>query len=343
MKRASLKDIAEALNVSKTLVSLVLNNKADEWGISEETQKKVRKKAQELNYYPNQMARGLRTGKSNIIGLVVADISNPFYAKISRTVEHEVTRLGYHLLVCSSDEVEEKEVKLIELLRDRQRVGGIIVATTQQNTEQFDQLKKQQYPLVFIDRKLPGFSCSYVGVDNQEGACQMVEHMIKAGKRRIGFVNVSPSHLSTLNERVEGYKDAMRKNGIKFSPDWIQSVSYQDIKSTTEEAVRKLLSPQLKMDALFTVNNYVAVNCLQAIHKMRHRIPEDIGIVCFDDLDAFNFSHPPLTAIAQPVEEMGVESVKLLMKQIDGKKFTVQEKILPVTLVIRDSCGSNNK
>ena len=340
MKRASLKDIAEALNVSKTLVSLVLNNKANEWGISEETQKKVRKKAEELNYYPNQMARGLRTGKSNIIGLVVADISNPFYAKISRTIEQEVARLGYHLLVCSSDEVEEKENKLIELLRDRQRVEGLIVATTQQNADQFNQLKKQQYPLVLIDRKLPGFACSYVGVDNIKGAYQMVDHLIKMGMRKIGMVNVTPSHLSSLNERVEGYKEALKKNGIRFSNEWIQSVSYQDIGNTTINAVNNLLSPAVGAEAIFTINNYVAINCLQATHKMKKRIPEDVAIVCFDDLDAFNFSHPPLTTVAQPVEQIGEEAVKLLMKQIDGKKFSVQEKILPTKLVIRESCGS---
>jgi LacI family transcriptional regulator len=340
MKRASLKDIAESLNVSKTLVSLVLNNKADEWGISEETQKKVRKKAEELNYYPNQMARGLRTGKSNIIGLVVADISNPFYAKISRTIEFEVARLGYHLLVCSSDEVEEKEMKLIELLRDRQRVEGLIVATTQQNAEQFNQLKKQQYPLVFIDRKLDGFTSSFVGVDNNKGAYQMVEHLIKNGMRKIGMLNISPMHLSSLNERVDGYKEALKKHGIKFNNDWLQSVSYNDISNTTTQAVTKLLSPSVGCEAIFTINNYVAIHCLQAVHKMKKRIPEDVAVVCFDDLDAFNFSHPPLTTVAQPVEQIGEESVKLLMKQIDGKKFSVTEKILPTKLVIRESCGS---
>jgi LacI family transcriptional regulator len=341
MKRASLKDIAEALNVSKTLVSLVLNNKANEWGISEETQKKVRKKAEELNYYPNQMARGLRTGKSNIIGLVVADISNPFYAKISKTIEFEVTRLGYHLLVCSSDEVEEKENKLIELLRDRQRVEGIIVATTQQDAEQFNQLKKQQYPLVFIDRKLPSFACSYVGVDNTKGAYQMVEHLIKLGMRKIGMVNISPMHLSSLNERVDGYKEALKKHGIKLNNDWIQSVSYQDIGNTTTQAINNLVNSGV--EAIFTINNYVAINCLQALHKLKKRIPEDIAIVCFDDLDAFNFSHPPLTTVAQPLEEIALEAVKMLMKQVDGKKFMVQEKILPTSLVIRESCGSLSK
>jgi len=287
------------------------------------------------------MARGLRTGKSNIIGLVVADISNPFYAKISRKVEHEVTALGYHLLVCSSDEVEEKEVKLIELLRDRQRVEGIIVATTQSNPEQFNQLKKQQYPLVLIDRKLDDFSCSYVGVDNYKGAFEMVEHMIKMGYRKIGMVNVSPMHLSTLKDRVEGYKDALKKNGIKFTNDWIQSVLYEDIGNTTDEVVKKLLSPPLGMDALFAINNYVAVNCLQAIHKRKLRIPEDVAVVCFDDMDAFKFSHPPLSVVAQPLDQIGEESVKLLMKQIDGKKFAVQEKILNTSLVIRESCGSS--
>lgn len=336
MKRASLKDIAEALNVSKTLVSLVLNNKAEQWGISEETQKKVFKKAAELNYHPNQMARGLRTGKSNIIGLVVADISNPFYAKISRTIEREVNKLGYQLLVCSSDEVEEKEYKLIELLKDRQRVEGLIVATTQKNNDQFLQLKKEQFPMVFIDRKPDDMVSNYVGVDNYKGAFNMVEHMIKLGFKKIGLVNVSPTYISTLQERVEGYKDAMKKYKLK---DVVRAVSYQNIEESTEEAVRGLLKPPAGMNALFTVNNYVAVNCLQAIHKMNLQIPQDIALTCFDDLDAFKFSHPPLTAVAQPLENIGEEAVKLLIKQLNGKKNSAQTKILPTKLVIRKSCG----
>jgi LacI family transcriptional regulator len=340
MKRASLKDIAEALNVSKTLVSLVLNNKAEQWGISEETRKKVVKKAEELNYHPNQMARGLRTGKSNIIGLVIADISNPFYAKISRTIEHEVAKSGYQLVVCSSDEVEEKEYKLIELLKDRQRVEGLIVATTQKKMDQFQQLKKESFPMVFIDRKPDGIPSNYVGVDNYKGAFDMVEHMIKQGLKKIGLINVSPTYISTLQDRVEGYKDALKKYNIKLS-NAIQAVSYHDIEKTTEEAVRNLVSAPSSMEGLFVVNNNVAVHCLQTIHKMNLRIPEDIALACFDDMDAFKFSHPPLTTVAQPLEKIGEEAVKLLMKQVNGKTAPApQSRILPTKLVIRKSCGS---
>ena len=338
MKRASLKDIAEALNVSKTLVSLVLNGKADQWGISEETRKKVLKKAEELNYQPNQMARGLRTGKSNIIGLVVADISNPFYAKISRTIEREVNKAGYQLLVCSSDEVDTKEAKLIELLKDRQRVEGIIVATTQEKNEQFQNLKKEQFPMVFIDRKPDGMPCNFVGVDNYKGAFDMVEHMIKVGKKKIGLINVSPTYISSLQERVEGYKDALKKHNIKLNNS-IQAVSYHDIEKTTEDAVKALTKGANTMEALFVVNNNVAVHCLQALHKLNLRIPEDIALTCFDDMDAFNFSHPPLTAVAQPLEKIGEEAVKLLMKQVEGKNSAPQTRILPTKLVIRKSCG----
>jgi LacI family transcriptional regulator len=339
MKRASLKDIAEALNVSKTLVSLVLNNKAEQWGISEETQKKVFKKAQELNYQPNQMARGLRTGKSNIIGLVVADISNPFYAKISRTIEREVTKLGYQLLVCSSDEEVDKESKLIELLKDRQRVEGIIIATTQEKNDQFVQLKKEQFPMVFIDRKPENMPSNYVGVDNHKGAFDAVEHLIKLGRKRIGIVNVSPTYISTLQERVEGYKDALKKHNIKLN-DAIHAVSYNDIEKTTDDAVQALVKG-LNADALFTVNNYVAINCLQALHRMEVRIPEDIAVICFDDMEAFKFSHPPLTTVAQPLEKIGEESVKLLIRQMGGKPVAPQSKILSTQLVIRKSCGSH--
>ena len=336
-KKTALKDIAAALKVSKTLVSLVLNNKGDEWGISENTREKVIKKARELNYHPNLMGRALRTGKSNIVALIVADISNPFYAKISRTIEREVTKKGYQLLVCSSDEIEKKEHRLIELLKGRQLVEGLIVATTQEKNEQFRQLSKEGFPLVFIDRRPGGMLSNYVGVDNYKGAFNMVEHMIKLGYKKIGLVNVTPTYINTLKDRVEGYKDAMKKHTLKFNHS-MEAVSYHDIEKTTEKVVRSLIASGV--NALFTVNNYVAVNCLQAIHKMNLRIPEDVAITCFDDMEAFKFSHPPLTTIAQPLEEIGTEAVKLLLKQLDGKKNIPQAKILPTKLIIRQSCGS---
>lgn len=341
MKRVSLKDIADSLKVSKTLVSLVLNDKGDQWGINKETQKKVINKAREFNYHPNQMARGLRTGKSNIIGLVVADISNQFYARISRIVEREVTRHGYQLLVCSSDEVEAKEHNLIELLKDRQRAEGIIVATTQKKTTQFKQLLNELFPVVFIDRKPGEIAASYVGVDNVKGAFDMVEHLVKQGITRIGLVNISPTHISSLSERVEGYKQALKKYKIA-SGSSIRAVSYHDVEETTEDAVRRLVSPPSGVKALFAVNNYVAVNCLQAIHKMNLRIPDDVALVCFDDMDAFKFSQPPLTTVAQPVEKIAEEAVKLLMEQIADKSFAPKTKILPAKIVVRKSCGSEN-
>ncbi|NNM93970.1 MAG: LacI family DNA-binding transcriptional regulator [Bacteroidia bacterium] len=341
MNRVSLKDISEALKVSKALVSLVLNGKGDQWGINKDTQKKVMNKARELNYHPNQMARGLRTGKSNIIGLVVADISNHFYAKISRTVEREVTRLGYQLLVCSSDEVGSKEQNLIDLLKDRQRAEGIILATTQKETKQFRQLLKESFPIVFIDRK-PGLKgASYVGVDNTKGAYDMVEHLVERGITKIGLLNISPTHISSLSERVNGFKKALEKYNIPHR-NAIRAVSYYDVEKTTEEAVRKMLAPPYNMKALFAINNYVAVNCLQAMHKLNLRIPEDVSLVCFDDMDSFKFSQPPLTTVAQPLEEIGEQAVKLLMAQIVNKDFSPRTKILPAKIVVRKSTGRAN-
>lgn len=338
MKRVSLQDIADSLKVSKTLVSLALNGKGDKWGINKETQKKVINKARELNYHPNQMARGLRTGKSNIIGLVVADISNHFYAKISRTVEREVTRLGYQLLVCSSDEIENKEHNLIELLKDRQQAEGIIVATTQKKTGQFKELLRERYPIVFIDRNPRLKGASFVGVDNRRGALDMVEHLIELQITKIGLINVSPTHISSLSERVDGYKKALAKHGISIANS-IRAVSYFDIEKTTEEAVRKLIMPPYNVKALFAINNYVAINCLQALHKLNIRIPEDVALVCFDDMDSFRFSQPPLTIVAQPLEKIGEEAVKMLMAQIIEKDFSPRTEILPVKIVVRKSSG----
>src|ERR1051325_2402044 len=172
MKKISLADVANSVGLSKTLVSLVLNNKGDEYGINTDTQEKVRKKAEELNYYPNQIAKTLRTKRSNTIGLIVADISNEFYSRIAKAIELKALTEGYHVIFSSSEEDPRHEQDLIRLLKDKQQADGLIIATTQQNTQQFESLKKQKYPIVFIDRYLKGFDAHCVTVDNNEGSSQ---------------------------------------------------------------------------------------------------------------------------------------------------------------------------
>ena len=341
MKKISLKEVAEALGVSKTLVSLVLNNKGSEHGISAETQKRVREKAKEMNYYPNLIARGLRTGKSNILGLIVSDISNAFYSKIARSIEDKAAEVGYHLMLCSSDEDPDRENDLIRLLKDRQQVNGIIVSTTQQKPETFSRMKKDGYPFVLIDRYLPRLECDQVMVDNAKGASKMVEHLLKTGYKRIALITISPSHLSSIRDRVSGYKEALKKNNIKVDPKLIREIPFDDIRNSMRKEIRELLSPQIKADAVFLLNNNLALSCLESIQEMNLRIPQDLAVASFDDLDAFLLCYPPVTAVSQPMQQIGEEAVKLLLEQIDAPQSRQSRTAeLETSLIIRKSCGS---
>lgn len=340
MKKVSLADVAKSLSVSKTLVSLVLNDKGNEKGISKDTQKRVRDKVKELNYKPNQFARGLRIGKSNTIGLVVADISNSFYAKMCRSIEDNCTANGYNLMICSSDENPEKESELIQMLIDRQ-VDGLIISTTQNNNTDINQLKKGKFPFVLIDRDIPKIETNYVGVENRLGAKNAVEHLIKLGNKKIGHLTISPSHLSSLKERTAGYKEALKENGIRVDNSLIKEISFDKIKEDVRRELKELLSPPQSINSLFVANNNIAVACLECFKEMNIRIPQDIALVSFDDIDAFKLCYPPVTAVVQPITQMGKEVVSILIDNIkNNDNFQYKQVSLPNKLEIRRSCGS---
>lgn len=180
MKKASLNDIASALNVSETLVSFVLNGHGDAKKIGKKTQQKVLETARKLNYTPNQLARGLRTGKTHVIGLIVADISNIFYAKIAREIEKNALLHHYTLIICSSDENPEAEIKLIKILQEKQ-VDGMIISTCQKNARVFRDLKTAKMPFVLLDRKIPRLQSNYVGSDNFNGAFNATQKLLEEG------------------------------------------------------------------------------------------------------------------------------------------------------------------
>lgn len=320
---------------------MVLNDKGTENGINEETQKRVFAKAKELNYKPNMMARSLRMGRSNTIGLIVADISNAFYARMCRAVEDAASKLGYQVLFASSDEKADKEKKLIQMLRDRQ-VDGLIISTTLSNNEDIEELEAEKFPLVLIDRFVPGQETPFVTSDNFEGSIQAVEHLIANGLKRIGQLTISPSHLTSITERTRGYKSALEKHKIKFDPSLVCEIPYDDIRGAIWKTVPALLKGPNKVDGLFVVNNNLAVATLECIQEMGLRIPQDVKVVSFDDIEMFKFSHPPITAVSQPIEDMGAKAVEVLIDKIEnGKDAKKEDKVfLPTKLVVRQSSGN---
>ncbi|MFZ5554268.1 MAG: LacI family DNA-binding transcriptional regulator [Bacteroidota bacterium] len=342
MKKVSIDDVAKSLGVSKTLVSLVINNKSEQYGISEETKQRVLKKIVEMNFQPNRAARGLRTGKSNVIGVIVSDISNPFYSRIARVIEDNARKAGYHIMLCSSDEDVDKELELINILKNSQQVDGLIISSSQNSPAQLSPLAKSEFPTVFIDRSIDKLKCVSVGVDNKQGSADAVNQLIKNGLKKIAIFTISPSYISTIHDRLEGYKQALRDNQIKFDKNLVREIPFSDIKNSVKRELKSLLSTSSGIDGLFVVNNHIALACLESFSELDIRIPHALAFVSFDDIDVFKFYSPSITAVAQPVDEIGEVAFAELLSLInknrpEDKPLKIE---LPTTLMIRKSCGT---
>jgi LacI family transcriptional regulator len=339
-KKVSLADIAMALGVSKTLVSMVLNGKGDENGISKKTQERVMELAESMNYKPNQFARGLRMGRSNTIGLIVSDISNPFYSRLARSVEDAVSESGYNLMICSSDESEEKEMKLLEMLINKQ-VDGIILSSTLDSTEHIEGLQNENFPFVLIDRIYNDFETNTVVVDNKLGAYEAVDFIINNGHKKIAAFVISPAHISTQVDRLEGYKDALKKHSIPLNQYYQKVIPREEIYQTVCQILTEWKTDHMMPTAIFVANNQIAIGSLEAIRDLGLSIPKDISIVSFDDIDLFKLYSPPITSVIQPINSIARNAVEILLDNIkikDNSDSLIKvHKCLQTNIVVRNS------
>jgi len=338
MKKTSLKDIANELGVSIALVSLVLNGQGDDKGISAKTQQKVKALAKKLNYKPNQVARSLRMGNSKTIGLIIADISNVFYSAIAKSIEDKAFENGYNIMFMSSEENPDNEAEMIRILLDR-GVDGLILSTSFKERKEIRQLRDAKVPFVLIDRYIPGVKTNYVLVDNYQGSFDMTKHLLSMGNNKIAVLNVTPSHLTTMKQRIAGYKDALRMHGLSVNNKLIKEISHDDIDYCMEKALKTLLLEE-KVHSIFFLNNKLTIAGLELLKKINIRIPQDVSIASFDDIELFRFSYPSITSVIQPKEEIGKLAFEVLLKQINDPELEKQQIVLPAKLVIRESCGS---
>lgn len=333
-KKVSLKDIASKVGVSTALVSYVLNNQKT-GRIRKEVALKIKEAAKELNYRTNQIARSLKLKKTFTIGLIVADISNPFFSSLARIIEDEADKKNYTVIFGSADENAEKSFKLINALLDRQ-VDGFIIAPAENGEPNFIYLKDHDIPFVLIDRYFPGIETNWVSLDNYKAAYSATQHLIDGGNKRIGLLTYNTS-LFNLQERKRGYENAMKENKIAYAKNWCREVLFgDDIKLLVEKAVDELLSLPEPIDSLLFTSNTLATFGLKHIHAKRIKIPDDLSIVTFDEMDASDLFYAPLTYLKQPIEEMGQIATKILLENIDEKKEIAQVS-MEATLVIRKS------
>lgn len=339
MKKVFLKDIAEELNVSKTAVSLVLNNKGDENKISQETQQRIVEFAKKHNYVPNQLARGLSRGKSETIGLIIPNISDTFYSKIAGYVELKAKDLGYTVLFSSSNEDPKKEGELIRSMLNRQ-VEGLIIASTQQNQQEIRSLKQDKFPFVLIDRHYPESDTNYVVVDNFNGLKTVTAHLLKLGRRKIGFVSLKPG-LEAIRQRLLGYQSALEDYNIDYNKELVKELSPKNYEEEIKSAISELLKFPNSVDSIVFSTHYLTSVGLRELKRKNVKVPQEVAIVSFDELTAFDLVDPPITAVIQPVKDIANSAVDILINEIEGKVSAMDNKrILDSKLEIRKSCGT---
>lgn len=313
MSHISIKDIAQELGISTTSVSLVLNGKEKEGRVSKKLADKIRKKAKEMNYEPNTLARSLRMGKSNIIGLIVADISNPFFANMSFHIQEYAEKYGYSVIIANTNESDLKMENMVNILKNRQ-VDGFIIVPTESGNEQINDLLKRKIPVVLIDRYFSGINVSHVTVNNYLASKGATNYLIDQGCKNIAFMLYN-NQLGHMKERKRGYLDTLKDAGL-FNPQLIKEINHLAVDQDVESAVTDLFSLGNKIDGIFFAAGAISLSGIKCLINKQIKIPDEIRVVCFDKSEVFDFMQIPIPYIQQPVMEMGETAVEILIKQI---------------------------
>lgn len=332
-KKLSIKDIAEQLNVSKTTVSFVLNGKASDIGISKAMQKKVLKHIEKVGYRPNKLAQGLRSGKSRTIGMLIEDISDAFFSTIARRFEEMLSAKGYRIIYGSTENNTEVTKDLIEAFRHHQ-VDGYIIAPPPGIEDDIKALIEDDLPVVIFDRPVPDADVDSVMVDNYRGTYKAIQHLLSSGYKNIAMITLASGQMQ-MNERERGYHQALAEEGL--SPQ-IMKIKYHEQKDKSIADIEAFLREHPDTDALFFATNYLAESGLEALTNLDISIPNQMGVVAFDDHIIFRLFKPSITAISQPIDAICNEVVTLLFDRFDTKKESSTKSVqLNTNLVIRNS------
>ena len=333
-KKVGMKDIANELGVSVALVSYVLNEKKTD-KISDHTAAKIKLLAAKMNYSPNQIAKSLKTNKTFTLGLIVADISNLFYSSIAKYIEEEANEYGYHVIYGSAYESPDRFNSILNVLLSRQ-VDGFILAIPENAEQCIRVLTDQNRPFVVIDRKFDSFpGAPSIILDNVDASQRIVTHLVKNGFKRLGLVTIN-RNLIHLNERKAGYVNTCRN--LLHQDPFIYELEEGSLDEQMREVIRKSLL-QDKVDSLCFFTNKVAMAGLSEIAATDLDVPGELGIVCFDEAEAYKLFRTPVTYFRQPLQEMSKAAVQYLVDQIDDKedKLKIGIEEFKGTLVINKS------
>lgn len=324
----TIRDVAARAAVSAATVSRVLNGRVD---VAPDLRDRVLDAVAELSYRPNGAARSLRTRATTVLGLIISDITNPFFTSMVRGVEDSAQEAGYSVVLANTDEDLDKERRYVEVAAAEQ-MAGVVLSPASSTQTSISYLIERNIPVVTIDRRLRGAPVDSVTVNNFRAAFEATEHLIEQGCRRIGFV-AGPVTTTTGSRRLAGYKAALRAAELPDDGELVVSGEFRI--DGGRAATEQLL--QHDIDGLFAANNLMTIGALETLGAQGIEPGRDLAVVGFDDINWATALRPPLTAVSQPTYEIGRTTAELLLRRIRGEQLPVQRIVLPAKLVVRQS------
>ncbi len=338
--KATIKDVAKEAGVSIATVSRIVNDIHGQY--NEKTKKGVVETIEKLGYQPNAIARSLRNRKTRTIGFMVPGLQS-FFAEILEGVQSVARKKGYSIVLCNTDyDPKQEEAYVVNLLE--RRVDGVIFTSGVMKDEHILRLKEEGIPIVLIEKFMENSDIPAIVIDNILAAKKAVKHLLSLGYRNIGYIS-APLELVPLRDRFEGYKQALLESGVPYDSSVVyieKTIKKEDLRSGYK-IMKRILQQGNFPRAFFIVSDTLAIGAIKAIKDFGMRIPDDIAIVGFDDIDIASFSDPPLTTMIQPKYQMGVKGMERLIKTMNGVKLRKKEIRMDVEIAVRESCGGAGK
>ncbi len=329
---STIREVAIRAGVSSTTVSHVINNTRF---VSEEVRQRVQAAMIELGYHPNALARSLRRGETNTLGLILPDSANPFFAEIGHSVETAAFSHGYNVILCNTDGDVDRERTYVDVLLKKQ-VDGIVFVAAGERSDSISHILKLEIPIVVVDRDLPEVQLDTVLSDNYQGGYLATQHLINLGHRRIACIS-GPSHLNPSALRVTGYKQALLDAHIPVYDHLMRQGNFHP--SSGWQATLDLLTLPEKPTAIFACNDLMAMGVLRAAAECGVRVPQELAVMGYDDIELSSYTTPALSTVRQPKAEIGQTAVRMVLERIQNKDIPPRRELHPAQVIVRGTCG----
>ncbi len=329
---STIKHVAARAGVSFTTVSHVLNGTRR---VSDDARERVERAVAEMGYAPSAVARALKMSETCILGVLVPNITNPFFAELTRGIEDCCRATDYSVFLCNSDDDAARQSRYLQTLLGRRVDGLLLAAAAGEASALVARLSAAHVPTVVVDRHIPGLAADLVRVDHQGGARLAIEHLLALGHRQIVCLS-GPSEFAVSRARVAGWREALAAAGVEPAPSWLLE---GDFSAAAGHALARQVLAQGGATAIFASNDLLAIGALRAAAELGIAVPAALSVIGFDGIDLGGYSYPALTTVGHPIRAMGEAAARVLIERIAAGASSSREVVLPATLLLRESTG----